>query len=88
MKTPTLVKSNKPRVLKPNEPTAPRPTSCPRCNARKVIAVNPLTASGLAVWRCGSCRSIGYGQRIVGSPTDEGDLGAQTAAGTYRQNLL
>lgn len=83
-----LVKSSKPRELIPNLPTEPRPKTCPKCAGRRIHAIEPITDSGLAVWRCEGCRIIGYGQRILGTPTSGGVLGSQTAEGAYRNNLL
>lgn len=83
-----LVKSANPRELLPNDPTEPRPKTCPKCNGRRIKAVEPVTDSGLAVWRCAGCRAIGYGQRVVGSPTSGGETGAVPTDGAYRKNLL
>lgn len=83
-----LVKSSKPKKLLPNAPTEPRPKSCPRCNGRKIHAVEPITDSGLAVWSCGGCGSIGYGQRCIGDPTSGGETGAVGTKDAYRKNLL
>lgn len=83
-----LVKSAKPRELLPNAPTEPRPKSCPRCNGRKIHAIQPITESGLAVWRCKKCAAVGYGQRILGDPTSGGETGALSSDGSYRSNLL
>ena len=83
-----LIKSDKPRELKPNDPTEPRPKNCPKCNARSIHPIEPITDSGLAVWRCRKCRAIGYGQRCLGDPTSGGFNGAQPADGDYRHDLV
>lgn len=74
--------------LKENDPSEPRPKTCPKCNGRQICAVEPTTTSGLLVWRCRKCGVTGYGRRCLGDPTSDAGMGARTTQGTYRQNLL
>ena len=47
--------------------SAPPPAVCPRCGSADVARIGS-TPSGLRPWRCGACRRIGYGDRVIGEP--------------------
>lgn len=59
------------KIVKPEpqapEPIEPPPARCPLCRSAKVVGLG-ATPSGLLPWRCGDCRRIGYGERVIGEP--------------------